>query len=152
MSDETTEPEVPAFGLEDAKQLIERMKLARIECYDTCIRVGYQAASGAFVYTHGGWTAEHVFHDVVAVHDWMKTQKFEQATHQAGFLKRCPACAATPMFPWADKLDPQRVLNFVLVDPRCESAFELSILEDTLRHQVEQVEMLPPELMETVNG
>lgn len=128
--EETTEP---LFGLEDAKQLIERMKTARLECYDTCIRVGYQAASGAFVYTHGGWTAEHVFHDVVAVHEWMKAQGFEQATHQAGFLKRCKACADTRMFPWADKLDPQRVLDFVLTDPRCGGVFELAVLEDTLK-------------------
>lgn len=152
MTDETTETEVPAFGLEDAKQLIERMKLARIECYDTCLRVGYQAASGAFVYTHGGWTAEHVFHDVVAVHDWMKAQGFEQATHHAGFLKRCPTCASTPMFPWADQLDPQRVLDFVLTDPRCEQAFELSILEETVGQRFLEETLKPQPVLEVANG
>lgn len=148
MIDET-EPEVPAFGIEDARQLIERMKLARIECYDDCTRVGYHAAAGAFIYTHGGWTADHVMHDVEAVHVWMRNQGFVQATHQAGFLKRCATCASTPMFPWADKLTAERVLEFVLTDPRCEQAFELSILEDTLRPRVE---VLPPELQEAVNA
>lgn len=131
MSDET-EPEVPAFGLEDAKQLIERMKLARVTCFDRCITVGYQQASGAYAFTkHGKFTDELI--EMPAVTAWMKKYGFELASDRPGYLGRCRECEVTPMFPWADKLSPEAVLQFVLTDPRCEQAFELSILEDTLK-------------------
>jgi hypothetical protein len=130
MSDE---PEVPAFGLEDAKRLIERMKLARQRCWDQCIEVPAQVAAGGYEATHGGFSNQLL--QTEQVDAWMLKQGFERVEYKLGYMKRCATCAADRMFPWADKLDPQRVLDFVLTDPRCEQAFELSILEDTLKPQ-----------------
>lgn len=132
MSDET-EPEVPAFGLEDAKQLIERMKLARIRCWHDCIEVQSQFAAGGYEATHGGFRNEFLVQEQVDA--WMKTLGFERVQYAESYLKRCPQCASVRMFPWSDKLSPEAVLQFVLTDPRCEQAFELSILEDTLQPQ-----------------
>lgn len=132
---ETTEPEAPAFGIDDAKALIERMKPLRARCYDKCFTRSYQALEGAWEHTHGGFGSEE-FVDIQAVYAWARKLGFEQSPDHAGFLHRCPDCANTPMFPWADRLDPQRVLDFVLTDPRCEHAFELAVLEETLRERV----------------
>lgn len=132
MTDETTEPEAPLFGIEDAKQLIERMKVAKSRCYDKCFTRSYNDVQGAFEYTHGGFGSNE-FVDIEAVYAWAKKLGFEQNPDGPGFLMRCRDCAPKLLFPWADKLDPQRVLDFVLTDPRCDAAFELAILEDTLR-------------------
>lgn len=37
---------------------------------------------------------------------------FETATDHAGYVKRCDACASGRKFPWADQLDPDRVVAY----------------------------------------
>jgi hypothetical protein len=65
---------------------------------------------------------------------------FELDPNFAGYRKRCPACATGKLYPWADKLDPERVRAFMETDPRCESAWPLSILEETLPSYVNAVD------------
>jgi len=49
-----------------------------------------------------------------------------------GFVRRCPTCAVGRAFPWADRLDVERVVQMLEQDPRCKHRFHLDILEDTL--------------------
>lgn len=62
---------------------------------------------------------------------------FEMEAHRAGYVKRCDACANGKLFPWADQLDPDKVIAFVDSDPRCidakgPKAFLIEILKETL--------------------
>ena len=52
--------------------------------------------------------------------------------HYGGsFIKRCEKCAATPEFPWAARLDAEKVLAFMEAQP-ADSAFWLGSLETLL--------------------
>jgi hypothetical protein len=42
---------------------------------------------------------------------------FEPMSHFAGYVKRCEVCAASRVFPWADKLTPEAVVAFVEREP-----------------------------------
>lgn len=113
--------------VEDAKAVIERMKAARPTCPD-CKTVSISCMHGAWSYKND-WT------------DWLEREKydafvaeqgFEAMPHAAGYVRRCAECASGKMFPWADRLDAEKVAVFMSGDPRCEHAFALSILEETL--------------------
>jgi hypothetical protein len=90
---------------------IERMKVARPTC-DRCDVISYSLGDDAVEdYRRAGW---------------------EDLPHRAGLVARCPECQSGKLFPWADKLDVKRVAHMLEHDARCQSAFELKILEETL--------------------
>jgi len=95
--------------LEDAQAVIDRMKSARPTC-DKDETIPFYAS----------------------LREPDGPPGFEPDPNFAGYRKRCDACANGRLFPWADKLDPERVRAFMETDPRCQSAFELSILEETI--------------------
>ena len=76
--------------LDEAKALIERMRLTRPTC-PKCPRVGY---------------------DLAVSPEAMMQLEFEEAATFAGWIKRCRVCADSFAYPWADQLDPQKVIEF----------------------------------------
>lgn len=56
---------------------------------------------------------------------------WSQMPDRAGVIKRCQICRDTPLYPWADKLDPVRVLAYMKTMPN-DHAWSLSLLKETL--------------------
>lgn len=106
--------------LDQVTETIERMKAARPWC-NACRTMSYLEAMKLCDTEY--WP--------VMRRD-MKAAGYEELTDRAGWGMRCDACATGELYPWADKLDPQRVLEFVNTDTRCQSAFALDILKETL--------------------
>lgn len=109
--------------LHQAAHLIQRMRMARPTC-DGCETASY------------AW-ARHLMqlgmNEEDTPREFMYARGYEEAPHRAGYVKRCDTCANGRLFPWADKLDAERVADFLEHDVRCQSAFELAILEETLQ-------------------
>jgi hypothetical protein len=57
---------------------------------------------------------------------------YELEENFAGYVKRCEACASGKAYPWADRLDEEHVERMLKNDPRCRSAFAISIMRETL--------------------
>lgn len=115
--------------LDDAKEIIERTKAARPMCSECSvfdIRAVWHVTSG-----------KHPPLDEDAVQAVLEaevgTQLGTDWQHRFGasFIKRCDRCAATPEFPWAARLDAEKVLAFMKAQPE-GSAFWLGALEKTL--------------------
>lgn len=94
-----------------ARELIERMKTVRPTC-DKCETRPF----------------------VASLKEPDGPPGFEPMAHFAGYVKRCDACATRRTFPWADKLDVDRVAHMLDRDARCQHAFPLAILEETLQY------------------
>jgi len=90
--------------LDQARELIERMKAATGRTCEKCERAPMQ----------GG---------VVLFGDW------EEDLNVGGLVKRCDICKTSRKYPWAEKLDPERVLRFMREQP---GMFELKELEALL--------------------
>lgn len=95
---------------DEVVKLIERMKTVRPTC-DACETMPFIASLREPDYCPEG---------------------YEVMAHCAGYVKRCDACASGRSYPWADKLDVDKVRAFIETDPRCEDTFETRILEETL--------------------
>jgi hypothetical protein len=129
---------VTEFTLEDAKALIERTKACRPTCSDcTVVSItgpwfhlsqgepkdfdGLQAALNQAARKHltgEGWELSHSHAD----DDGADV-----------FTKRCEKCAAAQKFPWADRLDAEKVLAFTRYHAeRVGGAFYLGDLVVTL--------------------
>lgn len=96
---------------EEACAAIDRMLLARPTC------AGCETRS---------------YSEATAKPDTLSANGWEEMQHCAGYVKRCDACTNGQLFPWAARLDPDRVLAFVNGDPRCRHAFSLDLLRETL--------------------
>jgi hypothetical protein len=108
---------------EDAVETIERMKTIRPTC-DKCEEASY--AWARHLMTLG-------MNDEDTPAEFMRARGFEPLIDQAGYVKRCEACANGKRFPWADQLDPDKVVAFANSDPRCVGkAFLLELLKETL--------------------
>jgi hypothetical protein len=101
--------------IDDAKEIIERMKAARSQ--DPCEKCEREPFTASLKEPDG-------------------PPGFELATGFACYFKRCEACQTSRLFPWADRLDAEKVAAFVETDPRiCGGmvfAWPLALLEETL--------------------
>lgn len=96
--------------LKDARALVERMKTIRPTCdQDEVVAFG-EVASGR----HTELTADN---------GW------ELSPTHAAFFKRCATCRDTFAYPWAGKLDAERVLAYMLAQ---KYAFDVAELEALL--------------------
>jgi hypothetical protein len=94
--------------LKDAVAIIERLKAARPDCGD-CNEFAYEALLSRV----------RGFVDPLPDDFHEKFGKFvgtflsdgwEEQPHRAAYLLRCAACRQTPKYPWASRLDAERVL------------------------------------------
>jgi hypothetical protein len=93
--------------LEEAEKLILRMRVTRPYCKD-CPTLSYQEVEGNRCPPAG----------------------YSEAPHIAGYIKRCEKCARTERFPWAERLTPQAVVDFIDREPwRNHDSWPLSDLE-----------------------
>lgn len=100
-----------------AVALIERMKTIRPTC-ERCYRASYaEVEDAAKVMGHPKYGDE------------LRRNGWEDDPHRAGLFHRCKECAAARSYPWADKLDPDRVVAYAstTVEP-----FLVAELEQTL--------------------
>jgi hypothetical protein len=111
--------------LDQVTETIERMKRARPTC-DKCATIGFTSA----------FDMRDSFRPGCAINPYMESNGYELMTDSAGYVKRCAACASGKLFPWADKLDPERVRAFMETDARCQFTFSLDILKETLRDDI----------------
>lgn len=102
--------------IDTAKDVIQRAKDCRGEC-DACERTSF----------HALYQQHHA-----AGGEGMPSlpEGFEHMTNAAGVIKRCQSCAETPLCPWADQLDPERVLAFM--QAHNDHAWSLSALQELL--------------------
>jgi hypothetical protein len=117
--------------LEDAKAAIEKTKAARPRCSECSvfdIRAFWHVTSGKHPPLD-----EDVIQDVVeaSVLSQLGTLGWSLNHYGGSFIKPCEKCAATPEFPWAGRLDAEKVLAFMKAQP-ADSAFWLDALERTL--------------------
>jgi len=103
-----------------AVALIERMKTIRPMC-EKCETASY--AWARHLMTLG-------MNEEDTPGEFMHARGYEESADRAGFVKRCEACAAAQSYPWADKLDPDRVVEYAstTVEP-----FLVAELEQTLQ-------------------
>lgn len=124
------------FSEMEVEGIINRMQRARATC-DACHRVSYEGA------LRGVWFQQYMAaaeagstRDVIVSRsqtaDYMRAHGFEETSEASGWLKRCATCRDKPAFPWAEQLEPARVLRFVNTDERCEGPWPLALLETTL--------------------
>jgi hypothetical protein len=112
--------------LDDAKVAIEKAKAARVDC-DECTRLSYDCLfrldSGEFVPLDG---LQELL--AKATREFLTERGFEEIAYKPGYIKRCAKCRNTPTFPWADRLDAEKVLAF-MVQQNERGAFWLGELE-----------------------
>ena len=116
--------------LADAERMIERTKACRDTCRDTCDIVSYDLEltilSGSAPQLPD---LRRELGEVVLRHlgpGWI------HAPHAPGFLRRCERCANKPLYPWADRLKPEKVLEFMVLPVVNGHVFALSDLRVTL--------------------
>lgn len=98
--------------LDDAKALIERMKTI----HPTCNHCARESADWFAMYTD----------DKQAL---MVERGWQAEAHQDSWVLRCYPCRETISYPWADKLDAEKVLAYMLTK---DAPFAVSELERTL--------------------
>lgn len=94
--------------LEDAKALIEKTKAARpmcSECSVFYIRACWHVTSGKHPPLN-----EDALQSVLEAEVHAQLGPSWDHRYGASFTKRCESCAAIPEFPWADRLDAEKVL------------------------------------------
>jgi hypothetical protein len=125
-SDFTPEPTI-----EDAKAVIERMKPVRPSC-ESCSVLSYDwprftresgeappiVDADAFAEKFAKLVGEHL------------PAGYEQAAWMPAYIKRCERCASAHAYPWATRLEPEKVLAYML--EKHPYVFEVSELESTL--------------------
>lgn len=121
------EPVKHECTLDDAKAVIEKTKAARPQCSKCSnfdIRAFWHVTSGK----HPPIDEDRM---QAAVEAEVSAQLGPGWQHQYGaaFCKRCESCAATPEFPWAHRLDVEKVQAFMNEQ---QNAFWLGELEKTL--------------------
>lgn len=117
------------LNLAGAKEVIERTKACKPRC-DRCQVVAYHG-----VYTVQAGRFPHIpddelQRDIGKVFEKMLGQGWEHSPCSPSLFKRCEQCAATPEFPWASRLDAEKVLEFMRANEN--RAFWLGELEKTL--------------------
>lgn len=114
--------------LEDATALIERTKACRPSC-DDCSEFSYDALLR--VCRGIAPPLPDDFHEQLGkfIGSFLSADWQEQA-HSTSYLRRCAACRQRPEFPWADKLEPEKVLAFM---SKQTGVFWLGDLRKTLR-------------------
>lgn len=115
--------------LEDAKDVVERTKAARpmcSECSTFDIRACWHVTSGKYPPLN-----EDALQSVLEAEVHAQLGPSWDHRYGASFTSRCEKCAATPEFPWAARLDVEKVLAFMKAQP-ADSAFWLGELERTL--------------------
>lgn len=115
--------------LEDAKVAIEKTKAARPQCSECSVfdvRAYWHVTSGG----HPPLDEDKI-QTVVEAEVSAQLGPSWQHRYGASFIKRCEKCAATPEFPWAGRLDAEKVLVFIQKTQN-RRAFWLGELEKTL--------------------
>jgi hypothetical protein len=116
-----------------ARDIIERMKTARPTC-EKCLYLADKFAVGAATFAiQEESSSDAHFPGRAEVESFMRGRGYEPQDTRPAYVKRCDTCANARSFPWADKLDVARVAHMLEHDARCQSSFELSILEETLQ-------------------
>lgn len=117
--------------LQGAKDVIERTKACQPQCSECSVfnvRAYWTVMSGK----HPPLVEEELQADLCAsVHAQLGPEWVHENWRGSDgrFLKRCEKCAATPEFPWAQRLDAEKVLAFMETHP---DVFWLGELEKTL--------------------
>lgn len=115
--------------LEDAKALIERMKGIHPEC-DQCSVIAYDChfhhESGAVPPIEGDAFNEGLGELVKK----SLPEGYEHCSWKPALIKRCEKCASASAYPWANRLDVEKVLAHM--ESERGYAFDLSDLEKTL--------------------
>lgn len=92
---------LPPFTIESAHDWIDSLKASRPTC-DACEKKSYDTlfkespgalANGLAAHKRDGW---------------------EHLVDEAGIVRRCATCAASRRHPWADRLDAERVRDYVM--------------------------------------
>jgi len=118
----------------EARAMILRLVSQRPTC-DACPVVTYDDAKRFYlvhVMIEREANAAVTFEEV---RRHMNSRGWYDATHKPGFFKRCKDCEESLMFPWAERLLVEDVTDFMLTDPRCEAAFSVDILKETLKDE-----------------
>lgn len=96
--------------LEDAREIVERMKVARPTC-PSCDVIAYDVLLNlvqgvpATIVDRDGLTE-----DVGEVLRRHLDEEWEPSPNNASFFRRCATCREARTYPWASKLDAERVL------------------------------------------
>lgn len=117
--------------LEDAKVAIEKTKAARPQCSECSvfdIRACWHVTSGKHPPLDEDANQAAVEACVVAQ---LKPLGWSLNHYGGSFIKRCEKCEASPEFPWANRLDAEKVLAF-MQSKHAGRAFWLGELEQTL--------------------
>jgi hypothetical protein len=108
--------------LEMVRALIEQMKTVRPECA-ACETKSYDS-----IYKeHASKEPDKGF--PLGAAEAMKAQGWEHMAGHARMIKRCATCASGQRFPWAEKLDPEKVLEHMKTKT---GVWELAELEATV--------------------
>lgn len=92
-----------------AKQIIDRMAATRPDC-ESCDMMSYHTVyEGVSAASGGKATQEQVATRMQQLFD----EGWGPLTDRAGIVKRCATCASTPKYPWAEKLDAERVAKWI---------------------------------------
>jgi hypothetical protein len=110
--------------IEDAKALIERTKACRQSC-DDCSEFTYDVRGV------GAPLADNFHEELGKLISSFLSKDWEHQAHSRSFLRRCAACRQRPEFPWADKLEAEKVLAFMVANAD-RGAFWLGDLRKTL--------------------
>lgn len=113
--------------LDDAKAMIERTKASRGDC-DDCTRLSYDCL---FRLDSGKAEPMDGLQELLAkaTREYLLERGFEQMPHMPGYIKRCEKCRNTPTFPWAGRLDAEKVLAFAREEYARRGVFWLGELE-----------------------
>lgn len=93
---------MPTYTLDEAVGMISRMRSARPECAN-CELKSYSDARDA----------EHA--------QQLFDAGWEPLADRAAFVRRCASCATSKRYPWADRLDAERVLKWINDKPNLGS-------------------------------
>lgn len=114
--------------LDEAKVLIERTKACRPDC-DDCSEFTYDALLRQVRGSVDPLPDD--FHEKLGKFiGTFLDAGWEEQPHRPSYLRRCAACRQRPLFPWAERLDAEKVLAFMQAKPG--RAFWLGDLEKTL--------------------
>jgi hypothetical protein len=117
--------------LADAELIIERTKAARGTCRTTCDIASYDVLLH-IVQGSAPPLDDTLRSDLAIIVGRHLGPGWIHAPNHAGFLRRCEKCATTPMFPWADKLEADKVLEFMRPQVAADCTFWLGDLEATI--------------------
>jgi hypothetical protein len=111
-----------------AREIIARMKGVGPTC-ESCHRIDYNKAGELY---RMSLLSPHSARGPGGTSHYMDERGYDEEHERVCFVRRCAACASRKRYPWADKLDVDKVAHMLEHDARCEFSFELEILRESI--------------------